>query len=615
MQKTNPEIFKNNWEALKERYPEMSERLKGTMVGDKYELFQQPNCMPNIMDRATKQPYYIGQIQEFMKKNFVGLELDNARQVVFLGFGLGYEIIYFIQAVAKVQNTQSIIVIERDIEMFVAALNVTDLTQIIRDKNIHLFIGLNETETYSVFRDFFSKNLPNLLMCGVTQPVFTSSAMRLNKEYYMLALRTIYESIYHSTQNFGNCPEDSLIGLENMLDNVDEIVSNPGINLLYDKFKGRPAVIVSTGPSLKKNMHLLKGLEDKALIISCDASFKLLMRNGIRPHMVTSLEREHEVQQFFDGFIPEEVKNIYMTACPVLFNHVYKAYTGPKIIVYRNFDHFKWLEIERGILEIKLSSSNMAFKIAEALGCDSIILIGQDLAYGENDETHATEVPFSSEGEGQFMVPGNNGQPIKTNSGWYGFLKAYEYDISQHKGRVINCTEGGAYICGTEIKTFQEVIDAFEDKFEPLNVIKTELAKFTSSKDDMERLKAKIEFTETEVRNIIDLCIKGSATCALYQEELKNTSTERLREIRGQILDPRLEINKKHNDTFQLFLMHVLQSYHIKFEMETIMMYRTPAEILSNYHKWYAFVGDICEICLQSLMKAKDKLYGKSALS
>ena len=605
----NPEIFKNNWEALQVKYPELCEKLKGTIVGNKYELFQQENCIPNVMEKTTKQPYYVGQIQEQMQKNFKGFELDNVKQAVFLGFGLGYEVMFFVQTIAKEHQTQSIIVIERDAEMFVAAMNVNDLTQIINNQNIYLFVGIKEEELYNAFRTYFSKNLPQLLMCGVTQPLFTHSAMRLNKEYYIRALQIMYESIYHSIQNFGNCPADSLVGLENMLDNVNVIVNNPGINLLYDKFKGKPAIIVATGPSLKKNMHLLKGLEDKALIISCDASFKLLMNNGINPHMVTSLEREHEVQQFFDKFDKEEVKDIYMTTCPVLFNHVYESYEGPKIIVYRNFDHFKWLEIERGILEIKLASSNMAFKIAEALGCDPIILIGQDLAYGENDETHATEVPFSSEGEGIFMIPGNNGQPIKTNSGWYNFLKAYEFDIAQYKGHVINCTEGGAYIQGTEVTTFKDVIETLKDSFNPLEIIKAELKNFTTIKSDLEKLKSKIDLTENETRKIIECCEKGVATCALYKDELKNISPEKLQEIRKQILDPRIEINNAYGKTFQLFLMHVVQAYHLKFEMETIMTCRKPEEILANYHNWYAFVGDICEICLDSLIKAKETLY------
>ncbi|MFA5317461.1 MAG: 6-hydroxymethylpterin diphosphokinase MptE-like protein, partial [Dehalococcoidales bacterium] len=437
--KTDPNIFKNNLAALQTRYPDLALMLSLVKI-EKYQLAQQPGCLPNVLINGAF--YYVGNMMKYCEENLKGFDLENVKVPVFCGFGLGYEVMYWLQFKAKEHQTQAVIIIERDLEMFQCALNTTDITGLINNPQVHFFIGVPLPQLYTILRAFYQKHMQELLMCGATQPLFLYPGIKTGKEYYLRAIQTMFEAIIHSIQNFGNCPEDSLIGLENMLDNVAEIVNNPGINLLYDKFKGRPAVIVATGPSLKKNMHLLKGIDDKALIISVDASFKHLMANGIKPHMVTSLEREHAVQQFFDGFDAEDVQDVYMTACPVLFNHVYESYAGPKIIVYRNFDHFKWLEIDRGIVDIKLSASNMAFKIAEKLGCEPIIFIGQDLAYGDDGESHACEVPFSSEGEDVFYIKGNCADKVKTNTGWYNFLKAHEVEISEHRGKVINCTEG-----------------------------------------------------------------------------------------------------------------------------------------------------------------------------
>lgn len=605
----NPDIFKNNWAVLQQRYPDLALMLTMIEVGQKYQLVQHENCIPNVL--VNGQTYYIGNIQEYCEEQFVGFEMSNVKIPVFCGAGLFYEVMYFMTVKSKEYQSQAIIIFEKDPEMFMAAMNVTDLTQIISNPRVHLFVGIPLNQLYTVLRTHFQMNIQETLMCGATQPVFLYPAIKIGKDYYIRAMQIMFESLYHTIQNYGNCVEDSLIGLENMLDNVSEIVNNPGINLLYDKFKSKPAVIVATGPSLKKNMHLLKGLEDKALIISVDASFKLLMDNGIKPHMVTSLEREHEVQQFFDGFEPDAVKDVYMTACPVLFNHVYKSYNGKQIIVYRNFDHFKWLQIDRGILDIKLSSSNMAFKIAEVLGCNPIILIGQDLAYGPNDETHATPVPFTSEGEGIFNVKGNCVDEIKTNSGWYNFLKAYEMDLSQHKGHVINCTEGGAYIQGTEIATFDETIEKYiTEVFNPLEIMQQNLKYFSTAESDTERLRRIIEHTEVEVREIINSCIKGAELCKKYKEKLENNpTTERYAEIRQEIIAPRMEIQTKYSDTFQKFLMHVVQSVHLKFEMETTMFCTDYMQVLVKFIEWYSFIGDISEICLQSLNKAKEKLY------
>lgn len=605
----NPEIYKNNFAVLQQRYPDLAVMLMSVKI-EHYELVQSGECIPNVI--VNREFYYNGNMIEFCEEQWAGMELSNIKVPIFLGFGLGYEVMYWMQCKAQQHNTQALIIIEKDLELFQCAMNVVDLTQIISNPQVHLFIGIPPQNLYTVLRTHFQTTIQEMLMCGAMQPIFTLQAMKINKEYYLQALQTLYESIYHCIQNYGNCPEDSLIGLENMLDNVKQITDNPGINLLYDKFKDKPAVIVATGPSLKKNMHLLKDIQDKALIISCDSSLKLLMKNGIKPHMVSSLEREHEVQQFFDGFYPEEVKDVYMTACPVLYNHVYESYAGPQIIVYRNFDHFKWLEIDRGILDIKLSSSNMAFKIAEALGCNPIILIGQDLAYGESGETHATETPFSCEGEAQFEVKGNVIEKVKTNSGWYNFLKAYEMDIAQHHGMVINCTEGGAYIPGTQVATLSEAIEShITGIINPLDTIKTNLAQFVTSESDKEKLKSIIEKTESDVVAIIQKCVDAAAVCNNYKEELESEiSVKRIYEIRPEIINPRLEIQSQYADTFQRFLMHIVQSVHLAHEMETVMSYSNPKDILLKFINWYSFIGDISEICLQSLRKSKDKLYG-----
>jgi hypothetical protein len=127
---------------------------------------------------------------------------------------------------------------------------------------------------------------------------------------------------------------------------------------------------------------------------------------------------------------------------------------------------------------------------------------------------------------------------------------------------------------------------------------------------DLEQLRGIITVTEAETREIINLCIKGVEACKTHTPELGTGPTpERIAEIRLEIIGPRAEIQTKHNDTFQRFLMHVCQSAHLKFEMETVMQCTRQEDMLPRFVGWYAFVGDISEICLQSLEKARDKLY------
>lgn len=69
------------------------------------------------------------------------------------------------------------------------------------------------------------------------------------------------------------------------------IVFGPKLSALRAAFKGRPSVVVSAGPSLDKNYELLKGREDKVLIVATDTVLRKLLKNGINPHIVCALER------------------------------------------------------------------------------------------------------------------------------------------------------------------------------------------------------------------------------------------------------------------------------------------------------------------------------------
>ena len=458
--------YKKNMETLKKRYPELAVRVEKLKDTERYKVYPNKdgknfNLYLNELGKFyydEKDPLYD------VKKNIDELELRNTRIALFLGFGLGYETIYFIQSLAKEQRTVAMIIVEKDLELFRIALHTTNIISLITNENIHLIIGEKEDYIFTEFQKIlFNSNCTTSVKA--VNPIYYPTAFLLSKQYYMNVLKRFREAAVHVINFIGNSPEDSLVGLKNIFNNLDVIIDNPGINLLFDKFKNQPAIVVASGPSLKKNMHLLEDIKDKALIVCAESTFRILMNNGIKPHIAASLERIDRVEVSFDGFEEKEVKDIYLAACPVVPKEVYDAHKGPNLIVYRNFAHFTWLEIDKGMLEIKESSANMAFKIASALGCNPIILIGQDLAFDK--ETKITHAEYHIHGSNQdiyhkqktFEVKRTSGETVLTSETWFKFLKSYEIDVAEYEGRCIDATEGGAYIAGTEIMTLQEAID------------------------------------------------------------------------------------------------------------------------------------------------------------
>lgn len=624
-------IYNRNIAALKEAYPQYAKAIEDIPIGKDYiavatgskEIF-------NVFCLKNESFYYnFEDIDADVIKQYTELKIVNARIALFLGFGLGYEVDYFAKYISEKQKTQRIIIIEKDIELFKIALQYIDYTPMIKDSNISLILGENIENIFTCLVNVYTKNASMVYYVKCIQPVYHESSIKNNNEYYMEVLTILRKSVSYMMDYFGNDPHDSLIGFDNIMDNIGEIVKNPGINLLFNKFKGKPAVIVSTGPSLNKNKHLLKGLQDKAFIICPDASLKILLEMGVKPHLVTALERTELTTSLIAGFTKEEVEDVYYAATPVVLPKAYELYPGPRLIVYRKFDHFKWIGIDRGICEIKHSAGNMAFKLAEVMACDPIILIGQDLAYSRDGKTHAAGAVL---GENQvksdkdnFEVMGNDGQPIMTNSTWNLFRQGFEIDIADSKSRCINSTEGGAFIEGTTVMSFEKAIELYiAEEFYPVKLIKEQLAEFSNhnTKHDVDTLIKIIDKTVVDIKDMMGSCLKGldgiNANKELYEKILNSKTKVKVGKSFGNNFNKNIGYKGKiiHNDpTMQLFLMHIVQPFTIKFEIDLNVLpglYEDKNKIFAAnmlmHHKWYAVMHDMMGICLNSLEKARNSV-------
>ena len=433
-------FFESNLNFLRQRDPALAQRVETHALSGQYRVMSTGNPPRlNLLLPDGKSFFYAASDPEQDTRNELEkLNLKNTQAALFLGIGLGYELDLFLRDHVKKAGTTHLIIIEKEMDIFYMTLKTLDYASIGKAFSLHFVVGEKEDDLFLRLQEKFAADQKLLVLLKAMRPIFHSSSMRLGKEYYLRALRAFREAGAYQLNNFGNSIEDSLIGVRNMLENINEIIYNPGINLLYNQFKGKPGIVVSTGPSLSKNKHLLKGLENKALIICPDATLRILIDMGVKPHLVTALERVLKTSELVEGFTEDEVRGVYYAATPVVVKRAYDVYPGPRIIVYRNFDHFKWLKVDRGILDIKQSSGNMAFKICDALGCDPIILIGQDLSYSREGTTHAAGAIL---GEKQvfytdvtFEVTGNDGKPILTNPVWNEFRKSYEVDVSEYKG-------------------------------------------------------------------------------------------------------------------------------------------------------------------------------------
>ncbi len=511
MHNTSP--YEKNMAELAIRYPVLAKKVLETSGDEtRYKVIGSKAGEPNVVVARETDfllLYDRDNPSQSCRDYLDGLNIRYAPIVIFLGLGLGYHARLFMNHYGKSCDTKKIIIFEEDVALFRKALEIIDLTYIISHPDIHLFVAEEpsaaamEIRTKSLIRHDFNSYMRSIKIIPIP------SIIMLNRDYYS----TVLERVKHATRQqmvlAGNDPIDSFVGLENMLFNLKNIITTPGINLLYDTFKGRPAVSVASGPSLNKNIHLLKELGDRALIVCCDASFLPLMKRGIRPHIVVSMERTDGTEIFYDN-VPD-CEGIHLAFCPIVKPRTFDSFKGTKFIVNRPFSHFEWLHLDRGMLSFGPSVGNMAYKIAEVLGGDPIILIGQDLAFAEDGDTHVKGMPFGERDDyyhGNVMeVEGNNGRPIKTCRAWDVFRKHFEEDLQKYPGVCINATEGGARIRGTTVMTFREAIAKHcTDRFQPGTLIAEALANFDQELDPSKEhaaILSRIDATRQSLQHLI----------------------------------------------------------------------------------------------------------------
>ncbi|MDY6863923.1 MAG: 6-hydroxymethylpterin diphosphokinase MptE-like protein [Thermodesulfobacteriota bacterium] len=583
-------FFKNNLRLLEKSDPLLAKKVSKINDSKTFRTVK-TNCgLPTLLYRNNGKDIFVHSKYNPLKEGESLInrnKFKNPKIVIFLGLGLGYHFNSFLAK--RPSGNKFILIIEKELQIFRKFLESFNLTSILSQGWIRFLVGIENERLYSILLDYFNGPQNQKILVKAMEFFELPSLVSLHKDYYISALGSIKDAVRDTLNLYGNAPDDSLIGIENILLNIITIAKSPGINQLFGKFKNKPAVIVATGPSLNKNIHLLPEIKGRALFFSADASLKTLLLRGIVPDMVSSLERNLTTKNHFEqipGHLKHHLKDIYLTACPVVRPEVYAAYSGPNIIVYRNFAHFKWLPLNKGILDTGKSVTNMAFKIAEALGCNPIILVGQDLAFAEDGSTHAENADHAREGMAKsalrreiMEVMGNNGKMIRTLATWYGMLKRFEYDINGFNGLCINATEGGAKINGAVVLTLREVIDKYLlEEFDPMKIIAENLI-YPDEKELAEDLNKNYDLLKTTDKflfSVIERCEEGIRTLEDFGKgvgrEDGNIIIDELKEdyLKATLKELENLLTKIMTDDkmFYLFLMHIVQSFIIKNQIE-----------------------------------------------
>lgn len=229
----------------------------------------------------------------------------------------------------------------------------------------------------------------------------------------------------------------------------------PNISSWYNTLKNKPVIIVSAGPSLDKNIDLLKEVNEEIFILATGRTLKLLIEKGIRVDMFCIIDPTEELMfKQIEGLANLQVPMAFLNTA----NHkVVKAYRGPKYIAYTEESP----ETQEGRIDSGGSVATVALELAIKFGANPIIFIGQDLAY-TNLKSHCNNsISMSTIENGSITkkVKDIHGKYIPTTLALLSFKWWIEQKIRKTPGiKFINATEGGAYIEGCEHQTLAYVL-------------------------------------------------------------------------------------------------------------------------------------------------------------
>ncbi|EAI4976392.1 motility associated factor glycosyltransferase family protein, partial [Campylobacter coli] len=466
---TQKELFNKNIEALSNIL--LKESLK-EIKSSKFELILgKDNLDINLKDTSDNTFLYENVIDELNSM----LNTYNDKYLLypvlyFYGFGNGI----LFKALLQNKNHQHIVVFEKDIEIIWIMFHILDFSHELQNSRLMIL------QTSSLDIEFFSN------FCS-SKPFFQFSRiyfLELMSHYYerfhedILGLnKKLAENFKNSIVFHGNDPLDALQGIEQFVYNLPQMITHPSYKELLSKRKGisDTAIIVSTGPSLTKQLPLLKKYASKATIFCADSSYPILAKHGIKPDYVCMLERTEITAEFFNHDFGEFDKDIVFVCAGVVHPKTIEYLKNKTFIITQKVLAFPYYINLKNFCyaAVGFSVAHTLSYLATYLSHKNIIFIGQDLAYAENGNSHPDDYQNSANYESQMyehiLTEAYGGkEKIKTHHVWLMFKRNLEQDVQKIQKyldtKVYNCTEGGARIEGTIEKPFLWACENLLDK-------------------------------------------------------------------------------------------------------------------------------------------------------
>ncbi|HML36317.1 MAG TPA: DUF115 domain-containing protein [Bacillota bacterium] len=367
------------------------------------------------------------------------------------------------------KNLRQLIIIEPDLHIFKEALHRVDMFDPTgSNADLSLVVNRSAEESLSLICDILQ--LESIVKIDLA---YSLSYRSLFPDYYETIQRGIVTQLRVSTINYATSSAFLYQWTRNNMMNYRHKAIP--VTKFINRFEDIPVIIVSAGPSLNYNMHYLREVRDKAVIIAVGSAIKILDSNGIVPHFRMAADGGETEEKIFGGI---DTGNIPLFFSDTLYYKILEQYQGVKIRMALTAGAleeyiFKELYGELFLINSGFSIANIALDLALKLGAKKIILMGQDLSYTEGSlyakGSWKQDEAIDFEKSRYIKTANTRGETVYTDKPFLGMRDLFEDLIRVNPGPIyINATERGLNIEGTVNKPFERVME--EDLRESRNI-------------------------------------------------------------------------------------------------------------------------------------------------
>ena len=410
-----------------------------------------------------------------------------------------------------------LLVYERNLALLYTLLSSIDLSVALAQKRLLIFNEVSQMEYIFETQPFLAYSRTYFL------ELMSDFYAREQKE--ILALNSfLMEGFKKSILKQGNDPKDALQGIRQYVYNLDSMIKNPSLKELLAKrgAKFKSCVIVSTGPSLSKQLPLLKEVQERVVIFAADSAYPILMQNDIVPDYVCMVERTDFTAEFFKhDFGNKDDKTTFLLASLVHPNAIeYLEKRGRNyILIPKHLNFAQYVDLKAfALLSSAVSVAHMALALALELEFKELVFIGQDLAYSDVGHSHPKDYQhsanFESEAYEKIKVVAYGGEDfVESHEIWIFFRQILE-DLIKYvvSAKIYNATQGGARIEGMIEKPFSECCKDFNENKQNLE----KLQPLSEDKQKEYALKA-----YAKVKKAFKECVEFQAMLRAYYEDIE----------------------------------------------------------------------------------------------